>query len=257
MEQGRYADVIFNLILVACIPFIAPAALLRNAENQWKKRNLGGQKTAEAYMLMTYGAFLVAHLRLGGLFCTLTVFQRDIFCAQGLTHREVHLCPCISIYSLEYTSFDQVRRINFKDERYQSNQLPTLRFKVVTLTNHDQAMHLQLSDKFECPDIFSKMPSLATDFFFGSEPCRFLCFFPHTVMLSVELFSVQCFGKLLFVSHFHGKDYLLLLHEHSRRPPRYIYFYDHWKTLRWARKFYFSSDEAALTKELWIWAAYT
>ena len=25
MEQGRYADVIFNLILVACIPFIAPA----------------------------------------------------------------------------------------------------------------------------------------------------------------------------------------------------------------------------------------
>ena len=24
MEQGRYADVIFNLILVACIPFIAP-----------------------------------------------------------------------------------------------------------------------------------------------------------------------------------------------------------------------------------------
>ena len=26
MEQGRYADVIFNLILVACIPFIAPAA---------------------------------------------------------------------------------------------------------------------------------------------------------------------------------------------------------------------------------------
>ena len=27
MEQGRYADVIFNLILVACIPFIAPATL--------------------------------------------------------------------------------------------------------------------------------------------------------------------------------------------------------------------------------------
>ena len=25
MEQGRYADIIFNLILVACIPFIAPA----------------------------------------------------------------------------------------------------------------------------------------------------------------------------------------------------------------------------------------
>lgn len=39
MEQGRYADVIFNLILVACIPFIAPA-----------------------YMLTTYGAFLLAHL---------------------------------------------------------------------------------------------------------------------------------------------------------------------------------------------------
>lgn len=39
MEQGRYADVIFNLILVACIPFIAPA-----------------------YMLWTYGAFLVSHL---------------------------------------------------------------------------------------------------------------------------------------------------------------------------------------------------
>lgn len=27
--------------------------------------------------------------------------------------------------------------------------------------------------------------------------------------------------------------------------PRVIYLYDHWKTLRWARKFYFSSDEAA------------
>ena len=27
MEQGRYADVIFNLILVACIPFIAPVWL--------------------------------------------------------------------------------------------------------------------------------------------------------------------------------------------------------------------------------------
>lgn len=39
MEQGRYADVIFNLILVACIPFIAPA-----------------------YMLTTYGVFLLAHL---------------------------------------------------------------------------------------------------------------------------------------------------------------------------------------------------
>lgn len=39
MEQGRYADVIFNLILVACIPFLAPA-----------------------YMLMTYAAFLFSHL---------------------------------------------------------------------------------------------------------------------------------------------------------------------------------------------------
>ncbi|CAJ1341936.1 unnamed protein product [Effrenium voratum] len=39
MEQGRYADVIFNLILVACIPFIAPA-----------------------YMLMTYGTFMISHI---------------------------------------------------------------------------------------------------------------------------------------------------------------------------------------------------
>ncbi|CAE7239289.1 unnamed protein product [Symbiodinium pilosum] len=39
MEQGRYADVVFNLILVACIPFIAPA-----------------------YMAWTYGTFLLSHL---------------------------------------------------------------------------------------------------------------------------------------------------------------------------------------------------
>mmetsp|Transcript_94265 Transcript_94265/g.224431 ORF Transcript_94265/g.224431 Transcript_94265/m.224431 type:complete len:955 (+) Transcript_94265:115-2979(+) len=39
MEQGRYADIIFNLILVACIPFIAPA-----------------------YMAWTYGTFMVSHL---------------------------------------------------------------------------------------------------------------------------------------------------------------------------------------------------
>eukprot|EP00931_Biecheleriopsis_adriatica_P023960 TRINITY_DN15023_c0_g1_i1.p1 TRINITY_DN15023_c0_g1~~TRINITY_DN15023_c0_g1_i1.p1 ORF type:complete len:948 (+),score=182.05 TRINITY_DN15023_c0_g1_i1:86-2929(+) len=39
MEQGRYADCIFNMILVACIPFIAPA-----------------------YMAMTWGTFILSHI---------------------------------------------------------------------------------------------------------------------------------------------------------------------------------------------------
>ncbi|CAE8603241.1 unnamed protein product [Polarella glacialis] len=39
MEQGRYADCIFNVILVACIPFIAPA-----------------------YIHLTFGALIVSHL---------------------------------------------------------------------------------------------------------------------------------------------------------------------------------------------------
>jgi len=39
MEQGRYADVIFNVILVACIPFVAPA-----------------------YMAMLLGTFIFSHL---------------------------------------------------------------------------------------------------------------------------------------------------------------------------------------------------
>jgi len=39
MEQGRYADMIFNLVLVACIPFLSPA-----------------------YMHMVFGALIVSHL---------------------------------------------------------------------------------------------------------------------------------------------------------------------------------------------------
>eukprot|EP00913_Durusdinium_trenchii_P012476 g11712.t1 len=41
MEPGRYADIIFNLILVTCIPFIAPA-----------------------YMAMTFGALIISHVYL-------------------------------------------------------------------------------------------------------------------------------------------------------------------------------------------------
>jgi len=39
MEQGRYADIIFNVILVVCIPFISPA-----------------------YMAWTFGAMIVSHI---------------------------------------------------------------------------------------------------------------------------------------------------------------------------------------------------
>jgi len=39
MEQGRYADIIFNVILVVCIPFISPA-----------------------YMAWTFGALIVSHI---------------------------------------------------------------------------------------------------------------------------------------------------------------------------------------------------
>ncbi|CAE8666487.1 unnamed protein product [Polarella glacialis] len=43
MEQGRYADIIFNVILVTCIPFISPA-----------------------YIALTFGALIVSHLYIYG-----------------------------------------------------------------------------------------------------------------------------------------------------------------------------------------------
>jgi len=75
MEQGRYADLMFNAILVCCIPFIAPA-----------------------YMLLTFGAMIFSHIYIY-LFdhvrtlrsCTRYHFSSNVCNLQG---QKIFAIPC-------------------------------------------------------------------------------------------------------------------------------------------------------------------
>lgn len=76
----------------------------------------------------------------------------------------------------------------------------------------------------------------AVTFLWGEWGCgkKLFFFFPEIMSLQrSSMIPLKVCARDTFVCTIHGII------------PRVIYLYDHWKTLRWARKFYFSSDEAA------------